>query len=43
MPHAKHGASGVFSSAVCGSKFDGTGFENVQIGQIHVAVLAGCG
>ena len=29
--------------AVIGSKLDGTGFENVQIGQTHVALLAGAG
>lgn len=28
---------------VTGSKFDGTGFEKEQIGQIHVALLAGAG
>ena len=39
IPHAKHGASGVCSAAVCGSKFDGTGFEKLHMGHIHVAVL----
>lgn len=29
--------------AVAGSKFDGTGFEKLQIVQTHVAVLAGGG
>jgi hypothetical protein len=43
MPHAKQGANGVRSSAVYGSKFDGTGFEKEHIGQIQVAVLAGDG
>lgn len=40
IPHAKQGANGVRSSAVTGSKFDGTGFEKEHIGQIQVAVLA---
>ena len=43
IPHAKHGARGVRSFAVCGSKFDGTGFEKEHIVQIQVAVLAGDG
>jgi hypothetical protein len=43
MPHAKHGGKGVFVFAVAGSKFEGTGFENEQIGQIHVALLTGEG
>ena len=43
IPHARHGANGVCSVAVCGSKFDGTGFEKEQIGHIQVAVLAGGG
>lgn len=43
IPHAKHGARGVRSSAECGSKFDGTGFENEQIGHIQVAMLVGEG
>jgi hypothetical protein len=42
-PHARHGANGVCSLAVCGSKFDGTGFDNEQMGHIHVAVLLGGG
>lgn len=41
MPQARHGANGVCTVAVAGSKFDGTGFENVQIGQIQVAFFAG--
>lgn len=43
IPHAKHGASGVFSFEACGSKFEGTGFEKEHIGQIQVAELAGGG
>lgn len=43
IPHAKHGARGVLSSAERGSKFDGTGFEKEHIGQIQVAVLVGEG
>lgn len=43
IPHARHGANGVRSLAKCGSKFDGTGFENEQIGHIHVAFLFGAG
>lgn len=43
MPQARHGANGVCTVAVAGSKFDGTGFENVQIGQIQVAFFAGAG
>lgn len=27
IPHARHGARGVLSFAVCGSKFEGTGLE----------------
>ena len=43
IPHAKQGANGVCSFDVCGSKFEGTGFENEQIGHIQVPVLAGAG
>ena len=43
IPHAKHGANGLCALAVVGSKFEGTGFENEHIGQIHVAELAGVG
>jgi len=43
IPHARHGANGVCSSAVSGSKFEGTGFEKEQIEQIQVAVLLGVG
>lgn len=42
MPHARHGGMEVDAVAVVASKFDGTGFENEQIEQIHVA-LTGCG
>lgn len=41
MPHARHGGRGVCTFAVVGSKLDGTGFENVQIGHTQVAFLAG--
>lgn len=43
IPQAKHGANGLCALAVAGSKFEGTGFEKEQIGQIHVAELAGVG
>lgn len=43
IPHAKHGGIGVFVLDAAGSKFEGTGFEKEQIGQIHVALLAGDG
>ena len=35
MPQARHGARGVLSFAVLGSKLDGTGFENEHIGHIQ--------
>lgn len=41
MPHAKHGASGVWALAVAGSKFEGTGLEKEHIGHIHVPALIG--
>jgi hypothetical protein len=41
IPHAKHGGNGKSSSTVWGSKFEGTGFEKVQILHIHVPVLLG--
>lgn len=41
IPHAKQGGSGVEALAVAGSKFEGTGFENEQIGQTHVAFVGG--
>jgi len=37
MPQARHGGKGVRSFAVLGSKLDGTGFENEQMGHIQVA------
>lgn len=40
IPQVPHGASGVPSFAVAGSKFGGTGFEKEQIGHIHVALTA---
>jgi hypothetical protein len=43
IPHARHGASGVRAFAVAGSKFEGTGFENEQIGQTQVALWEGVG
>ena len=39
MPQAKHGGIGVCSFAADGSKFEGTGFEKEQMGQIHVALV----
>ena len=42
IPHARHGGRWVVAVAVAGSKFDGTGFENEQMGQIQVA-LTGLG
>jgi hypothetical protein len=42
IPHARHGGRCVPAVAVAGSKFDGTGLENEQIGHIHVA-LTGLG
>lgn len=41
IPHARHGARGVCAPAVVGSKFEGTGLEKEQIGQIQVPVLVG--
>lgn len=43
IPHAKQGGKGVRAFAVAGSKFEGTGFENVHIGHIHVALVVGAG
>lgn len=37
IPQARHGGNGVEAVAVAGSKLEGTGLENEQIGQIHVA------
>ena len=39
MPHARQGGRCVAALAVAGSKLDGTGFENVQMGQIQVALM----
>lgn len=39
MPQARHGGM-VVDAASAGSKLDGTGFANEQIGHTHVAVLA---
>lgn len=39
IPHARHGGM-VVDAASAGSKLDGTGFANEQIGHTHVAVLA---
>lgn len=36
IPHARHGGKWVVAFAVAGSKFEGTGFEKEQMGQIHV-------
>jgi hypothetical protein len=41
MPHARHGGSGNASVAIVGSKFDGTGFENEQIGHTQVPLTVG--
>ena len=41
MPHARHGGRGVCGPADVTSKFDGTGFEKVQIGHIQVALDTG--
>ena len=43
MPHARHGGSGVWALAACGSKFTGIGFEKLQMVQTHVAVVIGGG
>jgi len=45
IPQARHGGNGVRSFAVLGSKLEGTGFENEQIGHIQVAFgsLTGAG
>lgn len=39
IPHARHGGKCVAALAVAGSKLDGTGLENEQIGQIQVALI----
>lgn len=43
IPQARHGARGEWGPAVVGSKFEGTGFEKLQIGHIQVAVVVGEG
>lgn len=42
MPQARQGGSGVEAVAVAGSKLEGTGFENEQMGQTHVAFTFWC-
>lgn len=39
MPHARQGGTGVDGVAVVGSKLEGKGLENEQIGQIQVALI----
>ena len=39
MPQLRHGGIDMFEFAVAGSKFEGTGLENEQIVQTHVALL----
>jgi hypothetical protein len=39
IPHARQGGKFVAALAVAGSKFEGTGFENVHIGQTQVALI----
>lgn len=39
MPQARHGGNGVFTVATRGSNVEGTGLENVQIVQTHVAAF----
>ncbi len=41
MPQARQGGRGVWAFAVDGSKFDGTGFEKLQMVQTQVAVAEG--
>lgn len=43
MPQAKHGGSGKASVAIVGSKFEGTGLENEQMGQTQVPLTTGAG
>lgn len=43
IPQARHGGNGVCALAVAGSKFDGTGLENEQMGHIHVAFVSRAG
>jgi len=39
IPHARQGGKCVAALAVAGSKLDGTGLENVHMGQIQVALI----
>lgn len=39
IPQAKHGGKWEDAAGAAASKFDGTGFENEQIGQIQVAFI----
>ena len=39
MPQLRHGYIGVLEVTVPGSKFVGTGFENEQVEQTHVALF----
>ena len=43
IPQARHGASGVCAFAVPGSKFDGTGFEKLQMGHTQVPLTSRAG
>lgn len=43
IPQARQGGRGVCAFAAAGSKFEGTGFEKLQIVQTHVAEEAGLG
>lgn len=40
IPQARQGGRGIWAFAVAGSKFEGTGFEKLQMVQTQVAVLA---
>lgn len=39
IPHARQGGRCVAALAVAGSKLDGTGLENVHMGQTQVALI----
>lgn len=41
MPHARQGGNGKASVAMVGSKFEGTGLENEQMGHTHVPTTTG--
>lgn len=43
IPQARQGGRGVCAVAVEGSKFEGTGFEKLQMVQTQVAVVVGAG